>query len=50
MTPQEWAEEFNRRLAGTMIASHGPRFVEVPASVQGRLLAPVTTTPIVPGH
>lgn len=26
---RDWAEEFNRRAGGTMIASHGTRFVEV---------------------
>ena len=28
---QDWAEEFNRRIAGTMIAAHGTRFVQVSA-------------------
>jgi 1,4-dihydroxy-2-naphthoyl-CoA hydrolase len=28
---RDWAEEFNRRIAGTMIASHGTRFVRVSA-------------------
>ncbi len=27
----DWAQEFNRRIGGTMIASHGTRFVEVSA-------------------
>jgi uncharacterized protein (TIGR00369 family) len=27
----DWAEEFNRRIAGTMIAAHGTRFVQVSA-------------------
>jgi uncharacterized protein (TIGR00369 family) len=26
---KEWAEEFNRRSAGTMLAAHGTRFVDV---------------------
>jgi 1,4-dihydroxy-2-naphthoyl-CoA hydrolase len=26
---RDWADEFNRRSAGTMIAAHGTRFVEV---------------------
>lgn len=26
---RDWAEEFNRRSAGTMIAAHGSRFVQV---------------------
>ncbi len=29
MGETKWAEEFNRRMAGTMIAAHGTRFVEV---------------------
>ncbi|HET7876569.1 MAG TPA: PaaI family thioesterase [Methylomirabilota bacterium] len=29
MSPKDWSHEFNRRIAGTMIASHGTRFVEV---------------------
>jgi 1,4-dihydroxy-2-naphthoyl-CoA hydrolase len=28
---RDWAREFNRRVAGTMIASHGTRFVQVSA-------------------
>ena len=28
---KDWAQEFNRRIAGTMIAAHGTRFVEVSA-------------------
>jgi 1,4-dihydroxy-2-naphthoyl-CoA hydrolase len=28
---RDWAGEFNRRIAGTMIAAHGTRFVEVSA-------------------
>jgi uncharacterized protein (TIGR00369 family) len=28
---KEWAGEFNRRTAGTMLAAHGTRFVEVSA-------------------
>jgi uncharacterized protein (TIGR00369 family) len=28
---RDWAHEFNRRIAGTMIASHGTRFIEVSA-------------------
>jgi len=28
---RDWAEEFNRRIAGTMIAAHGTRFVRVSA-------------------
>jgi 1,4-dihydroxy-2-naphthoyl-CoA hydrolase len=28
---REWAEDFNRRITGTMIASHGTRFVRVSA-------------------
>lgn len=28
---KEWAEEFNRRSAGTMLAAHGTRFVDVSA-------------------
>jgi 1,4-dihydroxy-2-naphthoyl-CoA hydrolase len=28
---RDWAEEFNRRIAGTMIAAHGTRFVQVSA-------------------
>ncbi len=28
---RNWAGEFNRRIAGTMIASHGTRFVQVSA-------------------
>jgi len=28
---RDWAQEFNRRSAGTMIASHGTRFVQVSA-------------------
>ncbi len=29
MSRKEWADEFNARSAGTMIASHGTRFLEV---------------------
>ena len=28
---RDWTEEFNRRIAGTMIAAHGTRFVQVSA-------------------
>jgi 1,4-dihydroxy-2-naphthoyl-CoA hydrolase len=28
---RDWAQEFNRRIAGTMIASHGTRFLQVSA-------------------
>jgi uncharacterized protein (TIGR00369 family) len=28
---RDWTEEFNRRIAGTMIAAHGTRFVKVSA-------------------
>jgi 1,4-dihydroxy-2-naphthoyl-CoA hydrolase len=29
--PRDWAREFNARIAGTMLGSHGTRFVEVSA-------------------
>ncbi len=31
VAPRDWAREFNSRIAGTMLASHGTRFLEVSA-------------------
>jgi hypothetical protein len=55
---RDWAREFNTRIAGTMIASHETRFVEACTALaaahamgggEGRLIATVTTTQVVPG-
>jgi hypothetical protein len=56
---RDWAREFNPRIAGTMIASHETRFVEACTALaaahamggagEGRLIAKVTTTHVVPG-